>query len=62
MFYMIEEMSFKCLLDVPLWIVLPRDVFRNPIKTEAYFAKIVNNFQPLTISVKKLHHRYLSEF
>ena len=30
---MIEEMSFKCLLDVPFWIVLPRDIFRNPIKS-----------------------------
>ena len=32
MFYMIE-MSFKYLLDVPSWTVLPRDVFRNPIKS-----------------------------
>ena len=29
---MIEEMFFKCLLDV-FWPVLPRDIFRNPIKS-----------------------------
>ena len=40
MFHMIEEMVLKCLLDVPFWtldvtfwIVLPRDIFRNPIKS-----------------------------
>ena len=29
---MIEDMSFKCFLDV-FWSVLPRDIFRNPIKS-----------------------------
>ena len=31
MFYMNEDMFFKCLLDV-FWTVLPRDVFVNPVK------------------------------
>ena len=29
----VEDMSFKCLLDVPFWIVLARDVFRSLIKS-----------------------------
>ena len=42
MFYMIREMSFKCLI---LLTVLPSDVF-NPIKSlqRSDFAKIVNEF------------------
>ena len=31
MLYMIEELSFKRLLDV-IWTILPRDAFGNPIK------------------------------
>ena len=44
MFYTIE-MSSKCLLDV-FWPVLPRNIFRNPIKSLwwSIFAKIVNYF------------------
>ena len=44
------EMSFKCLLGV-FWPVLPRDVFRNSIKSLSWiiFTNIVNNFQLLTI-------------
>ena len=44
MVHMIEDMSFKCRFDV-VWTVLPRDVFRNPIKfyDGAFFAKIVND-------------------
>ena len=51
---MIEEMSFKCVLDV-FWTVLSIDVFRNPIKSLwwSIFAKIVNDFQPLAIFAKK---------
>ena len=33
MFYMIEEMSLKYLLGVSFWTVLPRDIFRNSIKS-----------------------------
>ena len=42
---MIEEMSFKCVLDV-FWTVLSIDVFRNPSKSLwwSIFAKIVNDF------------------
>ena len=51
---MIEEMSFKYLLYV-FWTVLPRNVFRNPIKSLwwSIFAKIVKNFQPLTVFLQK---------
>ena len=35
---MIEETSFKCLLDV-FCPVLPRDIFRNPIQAVNYFPK-----------------------
>ena len=36
--------------------VLPRDLFRNPIKSLwwSVFAKIVKDFQPFTIFAKKL--------
>ena len=30
---MIGEMSFRCLLDVLFWTVLPRDVLTNPVKS-----------------------------
>ena len=33
MFYLIKEMSFKRVLDV-VWTVLPRNLFRNPIKSD----------------------------
>ena len=41
-----EEMSFKCLLDVPIWAALLRDVFKKPVKSQRWiiFAKINNNF------------------
>ena len=54
MFYM-NDMSFKCLLGVSFWTVLPRDVFSNSIKILwwSIFAKIVNDFSPLTIFAKK---------
>ena len=57
------EMSFKCLLGV-FWPVLPRDVFRNSIKSLLWiiFTNIVNNFQLFTIFAKKLHHRCSSGF
>ena len=51
MLHMIEEMSFKYLLDV-FWPVFPRDVFRNPMKGlygGVIFANIVNDFQLLTV-------------
>ena len=52
--YMIEEMSFKCLLDV-FWPMLPREVFRNPIKSLWWsnFCEHSNDFQPLIILQKK---------
>ena len=45
MFYMIE-MSLKYILGVSFWTVLPRDVFRNSIKSLwwSIFKKIVNDF------------------
>ena len=43
---MIEEVPFKCLLDVTFWTVLPGDILRNPIKSLRWriFAKIVKDF------------------
>ena len=65
MFYMIEEMSFKCLLDI-FWTVLPKDVFRNPIKSLwwSFFCKDIKQFLAvqLTIFEKNLHHRCFSGF
>ena len=40
---MIEEMSFKCLLDV-FWPVLIRHVFKSKIYGGAIFANMVNEF------------------
>ena len=45
MFYVTEEMSFKCLLDA-FWTVSPRDVSQTQSKIYggAFFAKIINKF------------------
>ena len=61
MFYMTEDMSFKCLIFLN---VLPRDLFRNPTKSLwwSIFAKIFKDFKSLTIFAKKPHHRYLTGF
>ena len=58
---MIGEISFKCQFFLT---VMSRDVFRNPIKSLWWnvFAKIVNDFQQLTIFAKKLHRRYSTGF
>ena len=57
MFYVIEEMSFKCLLDV-FWTVLPRDVLETQSKVYGgtFFVKI-NKYYLLTIFAKRLCHR-----
>ena len=58
---MIAEISFKCLI---FSTVLPIDLFKNPVKYLSWsiFVKIVNNFYPVTVFRKKLHHRYLTGF
>ena len=55
--------SFKYLLDV-FWPVLPRDIFRNLTKSLWWsnFCNPSNNFPPLTIFAKKIHHKCSSGF
>ena len=55
MFYMIEEMSFKCLLDVSFGQYCQEKLLETQSKVYggAFFANIVNNFQLLTIFAKK---------
>ena len=54
----------RCLFLNVFWLVLPREVFRNPINSLCWsnFWEHINDFQPLTILQKKLHHRCSSGF
>ena len=54
MHYMIEKISFKYFLDV-FWPVLPRDLFRNPIKSLWWsnFCKQSQRFSAVNYFYKK---------
>ena len=54
MHYMIEKISFKYFLDV-FWPVLPRDLFKNPIKSLWWsnFCKQSQRFSAVNYFYKK---------